>query len=304
MSSENFTLPHFADLCETFNVPPPSRRRGDVVQPNVPGPITPLYTSPPVINFGPDGYHVIQGPLNHDQQGMLQSQFSIPDAMLKNISPKNHYAVPKMHGPTSHGEPVRSSDKCYVPFTRQPGGNCFMLQLQRPFFDSEQRSIRPRTEARGNNFVVYLHRPQGDQRSTIPFRGSIPFISTDAMDRALGLPGVSISRLFSEEPGILVNANGIFSFPHPTKILAAYRVEIAAAGCNEVVKNTFLVECAHSRITRLGLARHLAHGLVYLLTQTPEPRHLNASNVRLVALYKLEGTEDDVWNVAYAVVNP
>ncbi|KAK0221230.1 hypothetical protein EDD85DRAFT_264910 [Armillaria nabsnona] len=230
MSSEIFTLPPFANLCQSLHVPPPSQRQGVLVQPNI-GPIPPLYTSPPVINVGSDGYEVIQGPLNHDQRWMLQGRSSFPGEVLMNVPSGNHFIMLKGHGPTSYCEPVQSSDKCYVPSTQQPGGYCFILRHQRSVV--QQLKIRPR-KAHGNSFVVYLHRPLGDQRSTIPVQGAIPFISTDTME---GLPGVSISRLLCEEPGILVNANSVIQPPELKGSPFGIMVEIAAAGYNGVVKN-------------------------------------------------------------------
>ncbi|PBK59255.1 hypothetical protein ARMSODRAFT_1027542 [Armillaria solidipes] len=300
MSSENFTLPPFANLCESLNVPPPSQRQGVPVQPNM-GPIPPFYTSAPEINIGSDGYEVVQGPLNHDQRWMLQGRSSFPSEVLMNVPSGSHYIMLKGHGPTSYCEPVRSSDKCYVPSTQQLGGYCFILQQQRTFV--QQLNIRP-YKAHGNGFIVYLHRPLGDQRSTIRVRGAIPFISTDTMDRALGLPGVSIGRLLCQEPDILVNANSVIQPPELKGSEFAIRVEISAAGYNGVVKKFLLMECTHGWMTHLGLARQVAYGFIQLLAKSPQRTHFNATNLRLVALYKLEDSKDNVWNVAYAVVNP
>ncbi|PBK59216.1 hypothetical protein ARMSODRAFT_807388 [Armillaria solidipes] len=293
MPSQNNKLPPFAELCHELNVPaPPKTQLADLIQPNV-GPIPPLYLSPPVINVGSHGYQVIQGPLNHDQQWLLQGRAL--GTVFKNCPPGNNYWMTK-----DRQAPLHESSMCYTSDNRSPGGYCWILRQARIY--TKQIDMRP-YKAQGNGFYVYLHRLLGDPCSTIPFRLTIPFISSDTIDKALGLPGVSISRLLAQEPDVLVNANSFI--PPPPDVIATARmmVEITIVGYEGVLRFPIAMECSHARMTHLGLARVLAHGFREFINRSPQPRHINETNLRLVATYLLHGSKDHYWNVAYAVVN-
>ncbi|KAK0212082.1 hypothetical protein DFS33DRAFT_1278921 [Desarmillaria ectypa] len=161
----------------------------------------------------------------------------------------------------------------------------------------QQMEMQP-FKARGNSFSVYLHRRLGDKRSTIPVRATVPFISSDPIDRALGLPGVSISRLLGQEPDILVNANSFIPYPPP-----GFKVEISVVGYEGADEFFIPLECTHASITHLGVARILARAFREFINRSPQPNPVNETNIRLVALYEGHDSKDRHWNVAYAVVN-
>ncbi|PBK90365.1 hypothetical protein ARMGADRAFT_1032411 [Armillaria gallica] len=110
---------------------------------------------------------------------------------------------------------------CYTSDNRSPGGYCWILRQAHIYTKQIKKRLY---KAQGNSFYVYLHRLLGDPRSTIPFRLTIPFISSDTIDRALGLPGVSILRLLAQERDVLVNANSFI--PPPPDVIATARMMV------------------------------------------------------------------------------
>ncbi|KAG7441006.1 uncharacterized protein BT62DRAFT_1046595 [Guyanagaster necrorhizus] len=286
MSSENITLPSFATLCQSLNVPHPSSELGSLVQPNT-GRIALLYTSPPVLVIGSNGYQCIQGPLNYDQQWLLQGRAS--GFVLKNLRPGNYCEMGKQ--PTEWA-PEHDAVRCRIntSTSTEPGQSCFVWNVRRIHFSPSTDAPK----AQGNFFRVYLHRPEGDNHSRIPVLSTVPFISADLTDIALGLPGVSIARILAKEPDILVNANSLRSvipYPQSVNTTSTIKVEIKIIGYHKLALAVIPVECSHGILSHLGLAKSVAYVFRQLICQRDkenQPQCLSEMYMRLVALYLVD----------------
>ncbi|SJL17153.1 uncharacterized protein ARMOST_20697 [Armillaria ostoyae] len=106
------------------------------------------------------------------------------------------YSVPK---PSETWPPPHEKHDC------SDFGCCSFLNRWSPF----PRTYVDRLKTQGKSYTVYLHRPKWDERTSLPVLKNIPFISNDPSDKALGLPGVSVTRLLAMEPGILADSNSV-----------------------------------------------------------------------------------------------
>ncbi|KAK0446992.1 uncharacterized protein EV420DRAFT_1647888 [Desarmillaria tabescens] len=256
-SEENFTLPSYAKLCRTLHTPQRLTPLIVVVQPHV-GPVQPLFTSLLVITISPHGYQIIQGPLSSDQHSLLQGRANGVPFHPKDFPLGNNYNVLKALGVW------QLSQICHVPDPQMPTGNCFLVREGK-----HRRQIEAQPyEAWESSFCVYLHRLMGDQCSVIPINATIPFISFGPIDRALGLPGVSIlcmtQKHVHKEPDILVNANTFIPCALP-----GITVEISGIGYDGADKFFVLFDCSHTTITHLGLVKTLGKGFQEFIKQPP-----------------------------------
>ncbi|KAK0231309.1 hypothetical protein IW262DRAFT_475180 [Armillaria fumosa] len=109
MPSEGFFLPSLRNLLDvrTLNmflnylpirnmffqeVPTPGQRLDQLVQPSIES-IGIMFSSPPEIHVGTDGYECIKGPLNQNQRRIWQGMAR--GTILKRCPPGNNYIVPK-----------------------------------------------------------------------------------------------------------------------------------------------------------------------------------------------------------------
>ncbi|KAK0212078.1 hypothetical protein DFS33DRAFT_613 [Desarmillaria ectypa] len=286
MPSERVTLPSFAELCQSLNRPHPPQPRGTLVQPNA-GPTSP----PPVINVNSYGHKVIQGPVSHDQCWLEQIQ----GIAYKNCPPGYDYAMRK---PLETWPPAHERQWCHLFTCDESGEYCSLLQ---------QGTIAPQTyidplKTLGNSYRIYLHRPKGDKRNTLPVLKTIPFISADPSDRALGLPGVSISRLIAKEPDILVNANSFGLNPRMISSMNKLNIEVRVVGCKIVDHIEIRVECNHAVKTHLGIAYMLVHSFHQVILRSTHRKPFDEMGLRLVALYTVDPSSE-YWNAAYAIVD-
>ncbi|KAK0212111.1 hypothetical protein DFS33DRAFT_1482084 [Desarmillaria ectypa] len=245
---QSVPLLSFAELCHSLNVPLPERQHRPLGPPSasIHALITSLLS---ILNIGPRGYQIIEGPPTLDQYWWL-----FQDRVSQGVA-------------------------------------------------NENNTFRDLRMMQGKSFRIYLHPIKGDQRSVIRVASTISFISADPADRALGLPGVSISRLLSKEPDILVNANNYFPSKAFGIVLYAIIVEITVIG-HEKRAHTVIIplEWSHAYITHLGLAHAVANGFHDVLSQISQPRPVHEKTLRLVALYSTDPSSQR-WNAAYTIVN-
>ncbi len=121
---------------------------------------------------------------------------------MKSTQPPGHgYAIRK-HPAT--WPPANSQEVCGTRSGKNPEKYCDILQ-QGTF---SRKVIVDLSMTRRSSYRVCLHRPiKHHNLRSFNVLKTTPFISADPKDRALGLPGVSVSRLLDKEPNILLNAN-------------------------------------------------------------------------------------------------
>ncbi|PBK73127.1 hypothetical protein ARMSODRAFT_716698 [Armillaria solidipes] len=199
MPSESSFLPSLRNLLN--EVPTPGQRLDQLVQPSIES-IGLMFSSPPEIHVGKDGYECIKSPLNENQRRILQG--IAHGTILKRCPPGNNYIVPKR------------ASQSGVPFEEAPDFIvCLSPQgpLAEKFADFMPPNYATQYKAQGSSFQIYLHCNPKDARPTLPICFTIPFISADPADIALSLPGVSIARLLTQEQNVLVNANSFIENP-------------------------------------------------------------------------------------------
>ncbi|KAK0209476.1 hypothetical protein IW262DRAFT_1486472 [Armillaria fumosa] len=276
MSSQRVTLPSFAALEHSL-----------IAQPNVES-----NSSSPLITVNYNGHQVVKGPLDYHQFGWLSEVRGI---VYQNCLPEHGYAIKK---PPVTWPPLNTREACRSGSGKSPEVSCDILK-QGTF---PRKVVVNLSMTQGSSYRVFLHRPQQPNiRRDFNVFKSIPFISADPKDRALGLPGVSVSRLLDREPNILLNANmsiASLTFTGVSHTRDTLTVEVRVVGCGEVTKSFIRLECNHAIITHLGMAYSLAHDL-----QNGSGRKSYTENhLRLISLYTVD-PPGGCWNVAYAILD-
>ncbi|PBK90357.1 hypothetical protein ARMGADRAFT_1082637 [Armillaria gallica] len=281
MPSERVTLPSFSELERSLNAQRDAESNS---------------SNSPVIIVDRGSCQIIQGPLDRQQFCWLAEARGI---VYENCPPGHGYAI-KKHPAT--WPPANSQEACGTRSGKNPEKYCDILQ--RGTFSREV--IVDLSMTRRSSYRVCLHRPiKHHNLRSFNVLKTIPFISADPKDRALGLPGVSVSRLLHKEPNILLNANMSISslssvgVSHPSDTLT---VEVRVVGCAAVENSFIRVECNHAITTHLGMAYSLARDFQNVIWRSSGRKSYTENHLRLISLYTVDPPGGS-WNVAYAILD-